>query len=296
MTDNLFPGFDQRRIATSGAEINVRVGGAGPAVLLLHGFPQTHAMWHEVAADLATDHTVVVADLRGYGDSSTPPAGDDHAGYSFRAMAQDQYEVMRELGHPTFVAVGHDRGARTVHRLALDHADAVTKLAVLDIAPTRHVFNHTDKLMASTYYHWFFLIQPDDLPERLIGNDATYFLHGALGSFGGALDAYDPRALAEYERCFADAETRHAMIEDYRAAASIDLEHDEADADRQLSQPTLVLWGSTGAVARMYEPLTVWRDYACDVRGRAIPNAGHFLVEQQPADVLAALREFLADA
>ncbi|WP_163509948.1 alpha/beta fold hydrolase [Fodinicola acaciae] len=293
MTNSFFDGFDQRRITTSGAEINVRVGGAGPPVLLLHGFPQTHAMWHEVAPRLATDHTVVVADLRGYGDSSTPPAGDDHAGYSFRAMARDQYEVMRQLGHPFFAVVGHDRGARTAHRLALDHAEAVTKLAVLDIAPTRHVFSHTDKLMASTYYHWFFLIQPYDLPERLIGNDAKYFLHSALGSFGGALDAYDPRALAEYERCFDNAETRHAMIEDYRAAASIDLEHDEADADRRLSQPTLVLWGETGAVGRMYEPLEVWRDYADDVRGRAIADAGHFLVEQQPADVLAEIEAFL---
>ena len=196
--------------------------------------------------------------------------------------------------YATFTAIGHDRGARTVHRLALDHPDAVTKLAVLDIAPTRHVFHHTDKLMASTYYHWFFLIQPYDLPERLIGNDAKYFLHSALGSFGGALDAYDPRALAEYERCFDHAETRHAMIEDYRAAASIDLVHDEADAGRKLSQPTLVLWGAISAVARMYEPLEVWREYAETVRGKAIPDAGHFLVEQQPAAVLAELRDFLA--
>ncbi|WP_279582013.1 alpha/beta fold hydrolase [Fodinicola feengrottensis] len=196
MTDSgqLFEGFGQRRIPTSGAEINVRVGGSGPPLLLLHGFPQTHAMWHQIAPALAATHTVVVPDLRGYGDSSTPPGGDDHAGYSFRAMAADQVEVMRTLGHQRFAVVGHDRGARVTHRMALDHPEAVERLAMLDIVPTRHVYGHTDKRLATVYYHWFFLIQPDELPERLIGNDPIYYLHSALGSFGSGLDSYAPAA------------------------------------------------------------------------------------------------------
>ncbi|GAA1700123.1 alpha/beta hydrolase [Fodinicola feengrottensis] len=296
MTDSgqLFEGFGQRRIPTSGAEINVRVGGSGPPLLLLHGFPQTHAMWHQIAPALAATHTVVVPDLRGYGDSSTPPGGDDHAGYSFRAMAADQVEVMRTLGHQRFAVVGHDRGARVTHRMALDHPEAVERLAMLDIVPTRHVYGHTDKRLATVYYHWFFLIQPDELPERLIGNDPIYYLHSALGSFGSGLDSYAPAALAEYERCFADPQTRHAMCEDYRAAATVDLEHDKADTGRRVQQPTLVLWGAKGAVGALYEPLTVWRDYATNVRGHSI-DAGHFLVEQQPDEVLTEIRAFLTE-
>lgn len=295
MTDSLFYGFEQRQIVTQGAEINLRVGGSGPAVLLLHGFPQTHTMWHVIAPSLAATHTVVLADLRGYGDSSKPPGGDDHAGYSFRAMAADQVEVMRTLGHRSFSVIGHDRGARVTHRMALDHQDAVERLALLDIIPTRHVYGHTDRQLATAYYHWFFLIQKEDLPERLIGNDPTYYLHSALGSFGGGLDTYAPQALAEYERCFNDAATLHAMCEDYRAAASIDLDHDEADAERKIEQPTLVLWGANGVVGNLYEPLKVWRDYASDVRGGPVRDAGHFLVEEQPDEVLAEIRAFLTE-
>lgn len=295
MTNNLFDGFEQHRIATEGAEINVRVGGSGPALLLLHGFPQTHTMWHGLAPSLAATHTVVLADLRGYGDSSKPPNGDDHAGYSFRAMAADQVEVMRTLGHRSFSVISHDRGARVTQRMALDHPSAVERLAMLDIVPTRHVYNHTDKKLATAYYHWFFLIQKEDLPERLIGNDPTYYLHSALGSFGGDLSMYAPEALAEYERCIQDPATLHAMCEDYRAGASIDLKHDEADSSRKIDQPTLILWGEKGAVGALYEPLRVWRDYASDVRGRAIANAGHFLVEEQPQEVLAEIRAFLTE-
>jgi haloacetate dehalogenase len=199
-------------------------------------------------------------------------------------LAYYQVEVMRALGHATFAGVGHDRGARTAHRMALDHPEVVERVAVLDIVPTRHVYGTAYKRLAETYYHWFFLIQPYDLPEHLIDGDPTYYLHHALGSFGSGLDAYDPRALVEYERCFAAPMTRHAICEDYRAAASIDLVHDEADAGRRITAPTLVLWGARGAVGALYEPLEVWRDYADDVDGRAI-DAGHFLVDERPDEV-----------
>lgn len=242
----VFDGFEKVAVHTGDAMINAVYGGSGPPVLLLHGFPQTCAMWHRIAPELARDHTVVVADLRGYGDSSRPESGADHAGYSFRAMAADQVAVMRSLGHERFAVVGHDRGARVSHRLALDHADAVTRLVLIDILPTLHVYETVDRALATAYYHWFFYLQPEPVPERLIAADPIGYLHSLLGGWGSGLGAFDPAALAEYERCFADAEVRHAMLEDYRAAASIDLDHDRADLDRRVQVPTLVLWGGCG--------------------------------------------------
>jgi haloacetate dehalogenase len=287
-----FPGFRRARIPTAGAEINVVHGGSGPPVLLLHGAPQTHAMWHAVAPRLAERYTVVACDLRGYGDSSKPQGGGSHAEYSFRTMASDQLEVMRALGYDRFALVGHDRGARVGHRLALDHPDALERLAVLDIVPTSYVYEHTDRRLATLYYHWFFLIQEEPLPERLIGADPLFFLRRVL-AFSGGLEGYAPEALAEYERCFLDPATIRGLCEDYRAAASIDLEHDAADRDRRVACPLLVLWGRRSAVGALYDPLNVWRAFASDVRGHAV-DAGHFLVEERPDETLAALETFLA--
>jgi haloacetate dehalogenase len=289
----VFAGFTTTRVDTGTATINAVHGGSGPPVLLLHGFPQTHAMWHRLAPELANEHTVVAADLRGYGDSSRPPSGDDHAAYAFRAMAADQVALMRELGHERFAVVGHDRGARVAHRMALDHTDAVQRLAVLDIVPTLHIYEHVDRALATAYYHWFFFIQPAPMPERLIEGDPIGYLHALLGGWGSGLPVFAPEALAEYERCFADARARHAMLEDYRAGASIDLEHDRADRDRRVEVPTLVVWGARGVVGKRPEnPLDVWRSRAADVRGTSV-DAGHFLVEERPAETLELLAAFL---
>ncbi|MGH8801675.1 MAG: alpha/beta fold hydrolase, partial [Casimicrobiaceae bacterium] len=239
--DPLFPGFTTHRIRTSETELRCVVGGDGPPVLLLHGYPQTHAMWHRIAPTLAHDYTVVCADLRGYGDSGKPESDATHAAYSKRAMARDMVELMRDLGHKHFRLVGHDRGGRVAHRLCLDHPDAVSHVALLDISPTRTMYLHTDMAFATAYYHWFFLIQPFDLPERLIGADPVYYLHRKLGGWGTGLAHFVPRALADYERCFRDPATIHATCEDYRAAASIDLEHDTASEAQKIACPLLVL-------------------------------------------------------
>jgi haloacetate dehalogenase len=252
-------------------------------------------MWHRIAPALAESFTVVCADLRGYGDSSKPPTDAAHAPYAKRAMAADLVEVMRSLGFARFRLAGHDRGGRVAHRLCLDHPAAVERVAVLDISPTRTMFRETDQAFASAYYHWFFLSQPFDLPERMIGADPLFYLHRKLGGWGSGSAIFDPRALAEYERCFSDPATIHASCEDYRAAASIDLEHDDADAaaGRKVTCPLLALWGEKGVVHRLFHPLDDWRAMATDVRGRALPS-GHYLAEEAPAATLAALVEFFA--
>jgi haloacetate dehalogenase len=289
----VFEGFQPAHIQTAGATINLMVGGSGPPVLLLHGYPQSHVIWHRVAPALAQHYTVVAADLRGYGDSSRPEGGNDHAGYAKRAMAQDQVDVMRALGFERFAVVGHDRGGRVGHRMALDHAERVTRLAVLDIVPTHYVFHHVSADLARLYYHWFFLIQPYDLPERLIGADPIFYLHTKLGGWGsGGLRIFAPEALAEYERCFRDPATIHATCEDYRAAASIDLVHDEADLGRQVTCPVLVLWGERGVPHRVHDVLGAWHEYAADVRGHTLPT-GHYLAEERPDETAAALLRFL---
>ncbi len=294
----MFDGFDKRRIETSGATINLVTGGSGPPLLLLHGWPQSHVMWHKAAPRLAEDFTVVVADLRGYGDSSKPESDDAHLVYSKRATAQDQVEVMEALGFKQFFLAGHDRGGRVGHRMALDHGDRLLKLAVLDIAPTHKVFATTDKLMATAYYHWFFLIQPYDFPERLIGADPEYFIRHTLGGSLGRRPAkqgtFSDEAMAAYIRGFSDPATVHAACEDYRAAASIDLEHDEADLDRKVACPLLVLWGKTGLVEMAYDVLDVWRERAADVRGQAL-ECGHFMPEEAPDETAKALKEFFSD-
>ena len=289
----MFEGFEQRRVETPEARIDLFVGGDGPPVLLLHGYPQTKAMWHKVAPAIAERFTVVAADLRGYGDSSKPRGDDDHVAYSKRAMANDQVAAMRSLGFDSFAVVGHDRGARVGHRMALDHPERVTRLAVLDIAPTQHVFATVDRRLATAYYHWFFLSQPYDLPERLIGAEPTYFLRKKVGAWGADPDAFTPEALAEYERCF-DERTIHASCEDYRAAASIDLAHDGSDRDggRAVECPLLALWGARGVVGKLYDVPEVWSTYAPDARGKAL-DCGHFLPEEKPQETAQELLAFL---
>ena len=290
----MFEGFERLRVETGEAGINLVRGGEGPPVLLLHGYPQTHAMWHAVAPRLAERFTVVATDLRGYGDSSKPFGDEDHATYSKRAMAADQVRVMESLGFPSFAVVGHDRGGRVGHRMALDLPERVTRLAVLDIVPTRHVYATVGKDLATAYYHWFFFIQPYDLPETLIGADPAYFLRKKLGGWGTSLDSFAPESLAEYERCFSNPATIHASCEDYRAAASIDLVHDDADYDegRKVACPLLALWGGRGAMERLYDVREVWREYADDVRGKAL-DTGHYLAEERPEETTRELIHFL---
>ncbi len=289
-TLRFFPGFKALQIETSQAVINGVIGGSGPPVLLLHGWPQSHLQWRSVAATLAKRYTVVATDLRGYGDSSKPPDDENHAGHSKRATAADQVAVMKSLGFERFAVVGHDRGGRVAHRMALDFAGNVARLAVLDIVPTYKLFTNVTKEFATAYYHWFFLIQPAPLPETLLANSAEIFLRGAWRDLiPGAIA--EP-VFAEYLRCFKDPATMHAMCEDYRAAASIDLEHDKADLDRKVECPLLSLWGAKGVMERMYSVADTWRERASLVEGKALPG-GHWLTEQLPDEVSAELIAFV---
>jgi len=290
---DLFPGFKRRRIRTSGAAINLVHGGKGPPVLLLHGYPQTHSIWHKVAPELAKRFSIVAADLRGYGDSEKPHGLPDHSNYSKHAMAQDQVEVMRALGQEEFFVVGHDRGARVAHRMALDHPAQVLRLAVLDIVPTRTMYASVSREFAKAYYHWFFLLRPEPIPETLIGANPDFFLESHMGTRHAGLKAFTSDALAEYRRCFRDPATVHASCEDYRAAESIDLVHDEADLHRKLPMPLLVLWGKHGTIERCFKPLADWGERAANVSGRAL-DCGHYIPEEAPADLLAELYRFLA--
>jgi haloacetate dehalogenase len=294
----MFEGFSDQRIAVSGGvNIHVRVAGDGPPVLLLHGYPQTHVCWWKVAPRLVeTGFTVVVPDLRGYGDSDKPASTPDHATYSKRAMAADQVEVMQALGFERFFFAGHDRGARVGHRMALDHPGAVERLAVLDIAPTATMYARTNREFATGYYHWFFLIQPAPLPERLIGADPVFYLRSKLLAWSkGNAGAFDDAAFAEYARCFRDPACIAATCEDYRAAASIDLEHDAADGEKRIAAPLLVLWGAKGLVGKLYDVPAVWREKALHVEGRAL-DTGHFLPEEAPEETADALIRFFTKA
>ena len=290
----LFPGFRSERLRTTGGEIHTLVGGQGPPVLLLHGYPQTHACWHRVAPALAERFTVVCPDLRGYGDSSRPPSDPAHRAYSKRTMAEDQRQIMARLGFERFAVVGHDRGGRVAYRLALDHPDRVTRLAVLDIVPTLETWARMDRQVGLDTYHWLFLAQPEDLPERLIGADPDYFLRWTLESWAGRADAFDPRALEEYRRAFRDPQVIHATCEDYRAGATVDVEDDAADQGRRrISCPVLALWADDGRARDAWDSLGIWRSWAPEVRGQPVAG-GHFLPEEAPAAVLAALQPFLA--
>jgi haloacetate dehalogenase len=290
----LFPNFESQFIEVNGVQIMTRKGGSGSPLLLLHGHPQTHVIWHRVAQELAKSHTVVMTDLRGYGDSSKPLGTPDHLNYSKRTMALDQIEVMRHLGFAEFDVLAHDRGARVAHRLALDHPQAVKRLVLLDIAPTLAMYEQTSNQFARSYWHWFFLIQPAPLPERLIQADPSAYVRDVMGRRSAGLAPFDPRALAEYMRCLELPGTAHALCEDYRASASIDLVHDQADIDSKhlLQQPLLVIWGEQGVVNQCFEPLKEWRKLATDVKGHALP-CGHYIPEEAPELLLQQVQAFL---
>lgn len=293
----LFPDFRALRVEVDPlVTINGIVGGEGPPLLLLHGHPQTHAIWHKVAPRLAERFTVVACDLRGYGDSSKPQGEPDHANYSKRTMALDALAVMRSLGFDTFRVLAHDRGARVAHRLALDHPQAVERMALLDIAPTLAMYEQTSEAFARAYWHWFFLIQPAPMPERLIEADPAAYVRDVMGKRSAGLAPFDPRALREYQRCLALPGAAHGICEDYRAAATIDLEHDRFDrsAGRKLTMPLLALWGEQGVVGRCFEPIAEWKRVADDVQGGALP-CGHYIAEEAPELLLGRVLPFLGE-
>jgi haloacetate dehalogenase len=292
----MLEGFTRTEIQTTGARIVTVTGGSGPPLLLLHGNPFTHLSWLKVAPALAREFTVVATDLRGYGDSEKPPGGDDHSGYSFRAMAQDQVEVMAALGFDRFMTAGHDRGARVLHRMCLDHPQKVIRAAILDIIPQHHLYNHINKQWATFSWHWFFNIQPAPLPEKMMGADPDWFIEKKLAKTRQGLSFFNENALAEYKRCFRNPATIHAICEDYRAAAGVDLEMDAGDfeAGRKIECPVLLLWGATGGVGRNSKPgsAEIWQGYASNIVGAKALPCGHYLSEEAPGETTAALREF----
>jgi haloacetate dehalogenase len=279
--------FETLDVERGGVRLRVRRAGRGEPLLLLHGHPQSHAMWHHVASALAREFTVVLADLRGYGDSARPPAGEGSCNYAKREMAQDALAVMAHCGFTRFGVLAHDRGARVAHRLAADHPHAVRRLMLLDIAPTLAMYERTSLAFATAYWHWFFLIQPPPLPEALVESGPVRYLRSVMGNRHAGLAAFDPGALAEYERCIAIPGTAQAICADYRASAGIDLEHDRADValDRRITQPLCVLWGEHGAVGRCFDVLALWRERALQVSGRSLP-CGHYIAEEAPSLLL----------
>lgn len=287
--------FDRRRLQRDGVELVWRQGGEGTPLLLLHGHPQTMAMWHRVAPRLAQQHRVILLDLRGYGDSGRPEPGDDSSAYSKREMARDALHLMHSLGHERFAVLAHDRGARVAHRLMLDHPQAVSCAMLLDIAPTLAMYEATSEAFARAYWHWFFLIQPAPLPERLIEADPVAYLRENMGRRLAGSEAFAPEAWAEYERCIARPFSARAICSDYRASAGIDLVHDRTDRDagRRVQQPLRVLWGARGVVARCFEPLALWQRVAADVDGAAL-DCGHYIAEEAPEALLAEALPFFA--
>jgi len=291
---SFFPGFETGRFVSSGAQIHYRRAGVGEPVLMLHGYPQTHTCWHAVAPALTRNYSVVCADLRGYGDSSKPAGLTDHSNYSKRAMAQDMVELMASLGFERFHLVGHDRGGRVGHRLAADHPQRVHSLTVLDISPTLRMFERTDMEFARAYYHWFLMLQPPPLPEQMLAGMVPFNVLGRIGRDEPDLSKFDEVAVREYVRCFADPAAIHASCEDYRAAGTIDLEHDRADRDagRKLTMPMMALWGAQGVVGNMFDCLADWQAVSHNAIGRALP-CGHFVPEEAPQETLAEIERFL---
>ncbi|WCE02746.1 alpha/beta hydrolase [Pseudoxanthomonas sp. JBR18] len=292
---SLFEGFTARQVNVGEVTLQARIGGSGPPLLLLHGHPQTHAMWHHVAPALARHYTVVLADLRGYGDSSKPEGDADGTAYTKRLMAADMVQLMQHFGFARFRLAAHDRGARVAHRLALDHPDQVQAMVLLDIAPTLDMYSQASERFARAYWHWFFLIQPAPLPERLIQADPAAYVREVMGRRHAGLSVFAPEALAEYERCAALPGTATGICGDYRASAGLDLALDRQDRaeGRQLTMPLHVLWGAHGAVHRCFDVLTLWRNVAGCVSGRPL-DCGHYLAEERPTEVTAAILDFFA--
>lgn len=289
----MFEQFRREAIDTGEAKINCVTGGCGPAVLLLHGFPQCLAMWARIAPRLARDYTIVAADLRGYGDSEKPKCRPDASNYSFRTMAADNVALMQALGHDRFHVVGHDRGGRVGHRMALDHPERVLTLAVLDIVPTYAMLMDTNRHVAAAYWHWSLLAQPDPFPERMIGHDPDFFYETCLVGWGKTrLEDFDPEQLAEYRRCWRDPAMIHGSTSDYRAAATVDLEHDAADIGRKLGCPTLALWGSAGVMHRLFDMKAEWEKRCARVSAATLPG-GHFFPDQFPAETAEVILKFL---
>jgi haloacetate dehalogenase len=283
----MFEGFTATDIQGSAGALHTLRGGQGTPLLLIHGHPQTHVMWHRVANELARRFTVILMDMRGYGDSARPGPDTAHITYSKRAMALDAMAVMRHHGFGRFQVLAHDRGARVAHRLAVDHPEAVLRMLLLDIAPTLAMYENTTQAFARAYWHWFFLVQPPPLPEALIAGDPVRYIRSVMGKRHAGLAAFAPEAMAEYERCVQIPGSAESICEDYRASAGIDLEHDRADvgADRMLTQPLRVLWGEHGAVGQCFDVLSLWRERALDVSGRSLP-CGHYIAEEAPALLL----------
>ena len=292
----MYSAFTQKRIHANGVEIHALIGGSGPPLLLLHGYPQSHLIWHRVAPELAKTFTVIVTDLRGYGLSAKPPGLPDHSNYSKREMARDQVEVMHQLGFVSFHLCGHDRGGRVAHRLTMDHPQAVKKLMLLDISPTLTMYEQTNMDFARSYWWWFWLIQPTPFPESMVAGAPETFLKKKIGWGHAGLTPFTDETYAAYLSYVSDPATMHAMCEDYRAAASIDLEHDRVDraAGRTITCPVNVLWGEFGVVNRCFKPLDDWRAVADDVRGRTVP-CGHYIPEEVPEALLAEMLVFFRD-
>jgi len=291
----MFSGFEHGVAEVNDTQINYLRGGSGPALLLLHGHPQTHVIWHKVAERLASSFTVIAADLRGYGDSGKPAGLADHSNYSKRTMGQDQIALMAQLGHPQFLLMGHDRGGRVAYRMALDHPHAVRKLVLLDIAPTLAMYEQTSMAFATAYYHWFFLIRPAPFPELLIGSHPEAYLQHTIGGRSAGLAPFTPQAYAEYLRCLSDPATIHGICEDYRASAGIDLEHERHDLalGNKIQCETLVLWGAQGVIEKCFQPLQEWRRLVSRLSGKALA-CGHYIPEEAPDALLAEVLPFFA--
>jgi haloacetate dehalogenase len=290
----LLENFKKSITKTSGAEIVTLIAGEGPPLLLMHGNPFNHLTWHKIAPDLTKDFTVVLTDLRGYGDSSKPPGGDDHAAYSFRAMAQDQVEVMQHLGFDKFYAAGHDRGARVLHRMCLDYPEKVLKACFMDMLPQHHLLNNVTRQWATFSWHWTFMIQPYPTPETMMGADPEFFIRRKLSKTDQGTSFFHPEALAEYIRCIKNPQTIHGMCEDYRATFGIDLDMDTADfeAGRRIHMPAFILWGKKGGVGRNHDAAKVWADYATNIVKTGTVPSGHYLQEECPEETYEALYSF----
>ncbi|WP_321314360.1 alpha/beta hydrolase [Halarcobacter sp.] len=286
--------FKKDKLRLEDITINYKHGGKGKALLLIHGYPQTHTMWHKVANELSKFYYVICPDLRGYGDSSKPKGLENHQNYSKKTMAKDMIELMKYLGFDEFFVAGHDRGARVTHRLCLDYPENILKACVMDIAPTYHMFQNTDQNFATGYYHWFFLIQPDELPETMIAQNPTYYLKEKLKRWSDKAisfeNKFDKEAIKEYIRCF-DKDSIHATCEDYRAAATIDMKDDKKNTDKKVETPLLILWGEKGFINKTYNVLKVWEEYASNVSGKTL-DCGHFLPEEKPKEVIKELKIF----